>query len=87
VLATSPVQPNLGHDAGIYGVPSNEPQVPVHNATIYTAPSRATVFSAGTIQWSWALDDWGLPDLEGIRTPLDWRAGRITSNVLDRLGT
>ena len=60
--------------------------MPVHNATIYTAPSGATVFAAGTMQWSWALDDWGAPDFEGVRTPLDPRVDRITSNILDRLG-
>jgi N,N-dimethylformamidase beta subunit-like, C-terminal/Fibronectin type III domain len=28
------------------------------NSTLYTAPSGATVFAAGTIQWSWGLDGW-----------------------------
>jgi hypothetical protein len=28
------------------------------NSTIYTAPSGAMVFAAGTIQWSWGLDGW-----------------------------
>jgi hypothetical protein len=87
VLAVSPVSPNLGHEVGVYGGPApDEPQPPVHNATIYTAPSGATVFSAGTMQWSWALDDWGSPDFEGVRTPLDSRVARITSNILDRVG-
>ncbi len=27
------------------------------NTTLYTAPSGARVFAAGTIQWSWGLDD------------------------------
>jgi hypothetical protein len=87
ILATSPVVPNLQHETSIYGSPSaDEPVHPVHNATIYTAASGATVFSAGTMQWSWALDDWGSPSYAGVRTPLDWRVGRMTSNVLDRLG-
>ena len=42
VLARSPV-------VGFDGTPS------VHNASIYTAPSGAWVFAAGTIQWSWGL--------------------------------
>jgi len=29
------------------------------NSTIYTAPSGAWVFDAGTIQWSWGLDNFG----------------------------
>jgi hypothetical protein len=29
------------------------------NASIYTAPGGARVFAAGTISWSWALDDYG----------------------------
>ena len=87
ILATSPTKPNLGHAVDIYGPPPpNEPWPPVHNATIYIAPSGATVFSAGTMQWSWALDDWGAPDWEGIRTPVDPRVARMTANVLDRLG-
>jgi hypothetical protein len=87
ILATSPVLPNYGHLPSVYGpVPPNEPNPPVHNATIYTAPSGATVFSAGTMQWSWALDTWGNQSYEGVHTPVDRRAQRITANVLDRLG-
>jgi hypothetical protein len=86
ILATSPVTPNLGRETGAPGSPTPAEPVPaVHNATIYTAPSGATVFSAGTIQWSWALDGWGAPDWAGVRTPLDWRVARITANILDRL--
>ncbi len=29
------------------------------NSTVYTAPSGAQVFAAGTIQWSWGLDNYG----------------------------
>lgn len=87
ILAASPVQPNLGHDPEIYGdAGPDDPQAPVHNATIYTAASGATVFSAGTMQWSWGLDDWGNQDYEGVRTPVDARVSRITANILDRLG-
>ncbi len=87
LLASSPVRPNLGHEVSIYGpAPANEPWPPKHNATIYTASSGATVFSAGTMQWSWALDDWGNPDFEGVTTPVDGRVGTMTANILDRLG-
>jgi hypothetical protein len=87
LLATSPVDPNYGHAIDIYGsMPPDEPQPPVHNATIYTAASGATVFSAGTMQWSWGLDDWGNQEFEGVHTPVDPRVQRITENVLSRLG-
>jgi hypothetical protein len=87
ILAVSPVRPNLGHEISIYGgLAPGEPSPPVHNATMYAAPSGATVFSAGTMQWSWALDDWGHPTFEGIGTPVDARVARITANILDRLG-
>lgn len=87
ILAVSPVLPNLGHESELSGgVASDEPQPPVANATIYTAPSGATVFSAGTMQWSWGLDGWGSPEFEGVHTTVDPRVGRITANILDRLG-
>jgi hypothetical protein len=31
--------------------------------TVYTASSGATVFAAGTMQWSWGLDDYNAPTL------------------------
>lgn len=37
------------------GAPSNA------DAVRYTAPSGARVFSSGTLQFSWGLDDWGRP--------------------------
>jgi len=49
-------------------------------STIYTAPSGATVFAAGTMQWSWGLDDWGAPKLRTPRRHPD--AERITKNLL-----
>ena len=35
--------------------------------TIYQFPSGAWVFNAGTVQWSWALDDYftGIPTNTG----------------------
>jgi hypothetical protein len=64
-----------------------DPRTPsVHTATMYVAPSGATVFAAGTFQWSWALDGFGRRTWAGIRTPLDRRVGIMTANLLDRLG-
>jgi hypothetical protein len=46
------------------------------NATIYTAPSGARVFAAGTIQWSWGLDNYGGTSFvnPGVQ--------RVTANIL-----
>jgi hypothetical protein len=51
-------------------------------STIYAAPSGALVFAAGTMQWSWGLDDWGAPKLRAARRHPD--VERITKNVLAR---
>jgi hypothetical protein len=78
---------NLARTFGVYGpFPSNDPGAATANATIYTAASGATVFAAGTIAWSWGLDDWGSHEYEGYQTPVDKRVGIMTANVLNRLG-
>lgn len=51
--------------------------------TAYTWPSGAVVFACGTIQWSWALDDFNVPALRPSR--LHPAAQRMTQNVLARL--
>ncbi len=51
-------------------------------STIYVTPSGAIVFAAGTMQWSWGLDDWGAPGLRSARSHPD--VGRITKNLLAR---
>ena len=51
--------------------------------TSYTAGSGATVFATGTMQWSWALDDWGAPGQH--ISMLNAAAQQITRNVLARL--
>jgi len=76
LLAESPVEPNC-----------IDPSIPaLHTATLYTAPSGATVFAAGTMQWSWALDSFGGRTWAGVRTPLDKRVGIMTANLFNRLG-
>ena len=49
------------------------------DAVTYTAPSGARVFATGTMQWNWALDDWGHTN-HG-----DPRIRRFTANMLDDL--
>ena len=82
ILARSPVEPVIN---GI--LPGGQPADPnVHTATIYTADSGATVFAAGTFQWSWALDGYGDRSYKGVATPRDERVVRMTRNLFDRLG-
>jgi hypothetical protein len=82
ILAEGPVDavPRPTHDPGAY------PSAPIHTATVYTAPSGATVLSAGTFQWSWAIDRYGIRSYAGHATPHDARVERMTTNLFDRLG-
>jgi hypothetical protein len=68
VLARSPL---VRHD----GTPA------MHNASIYTAPSGAWVFAAGTIEWSWGLAG-------GLRAQsvADRTVQRMTANLFERAG-
>ena len=81
LLCASPVRARLSGDDAT-GSATRATQ----NSAIYTAPSGATVFAAGTMIWGWGLDDWGDRAYMGETTPVDLRAGRITANLLDRLG-
>ena len=58
----------------------------IHTSTMYTAASGATVFAAGTFQWSWAIDRFGSRAYNGHPTPYDERVVRMTRNLFDRLG-
>lgn len=50
-------------------------------STVYTAKSGAVVFNAGTLQWSWGLDDFG-SKLEGYGSVVNPLAQKITANIL-----
>jgi hypothetical protein len=50
--------------------------------TVYALPTGATVFAAGTIQWSWGLDDFNVPTLR--KSSLNPNVQQITRNVLAR---
>ena len=43
-------------------------------------PNGAQVFATGTMQWSWGLDDYNVPELRSSR--LNSAAMQITRNVL-----
>jgi hypothetical protein len=81
LLAESPID-SVVKDTG----PGDPRGRPVHTATMYTAESGATIFSAGTFQWSWAIDELGRRDYQGFATPYDERVVRMTRNLFDRLG-
>jgi hypothetical protein len=57
-----------------------------HDATLYTASSGATVFSAGTIQWGWGLDAGYNSGFCGCTpgTYVNAATQRVTQNILDR---
>ncbi|CAG7856816.1 hypothetical protein MCAMS1_01449 [biofilm metagenome] len=50
--------------------------------TLYASSGRAYVFATGSIQWSWGLDDFNVPELRSSR--LNPAAQQITRNVLQR---
>ncbi|MDR4464872.1 MAG: hypothetical protein MRJ66_11465 [Nitrospira sp.] len=50
---------------------------------LYAGPSVARVFATGTMQWSWGLDEYNVPQLRSSR--LNPAAIQITKNVLSRL--
>jgi hypothetical protein len=66
LLSRSPFTASGGQDYG--------------NSSIYQAPSGAWVFSAGTINWGFALDAFN----PGGDSLADARIQRVTANVLDR---
>ncbi len=68
VVGSSPVTGYLGSDTSI--------------SSLYVAGSGATVFCAGTVAWSWGLDNYGHADRGAYASP---QLRRLTQNVMDRL--
>ncbi|HEX8220485.1 MAG TPA: N,N-dimethylformamidase beta subunit family domain-containing protein, partial [Chloroflexia bacterium] len=71
------------------GVAISDRGVPYpQNTTIYTAPSGAMVFSAGSIHWSWGLMDHSYPNQVfqpyAVSNDADARIQQLTANILDR---
>jgi len=57
-----------------------------HDAVLYTAASSATVFSAGTIQWTWGLDDgYNSGFCSCGHNYTNTATQRVTENILNRL--
>ena len=59
-----------------------EGQPHVAHMAAYTLENGTTVFAAGTIQWSWGLDDFNAPGLRD--SSMNPQAQQITRNVLAR---
>jgi hypothetical protein len=55
----------------------------ISHMVLYRWPSGAQVFATGTMQWSWGLDEYNVPQLRSSR--LNPAAIQITKNVLSRL--
>ena len=58
------------------------PGVTTHHITLYKATSGALVFSAGTVQWSWGLDQ----EHDGDGAPADSRMRQATVNLFADMG-
>lgn len=58
-------------------------RTPYADMTVYTAASGATVFATGSMQWTWALDDYNSPQVRSPRLNLE--AQQLTRNVLARM--
>ena len=77
------------HQVGHSFVPASDNGVNAwSDATLYTAPSGATIFSAGTIQWPFAVDD-GINDgfCDCDHAVASAIGQRITANILNRFIT
>jgi Domain of unknown function (DUF4082)/Fibronectin type III domain/Bacterial Ig domain len=60
-----------------------------HHLTLYRASSAALVFGAGTVQWSWGLDNtnaWGESSTDPSGLPPDPNMGQATVNLLADMG-
>ena len=56
---------------------------PSAGATRYTAPSGARVFAAGTMNWSWKLDNFVQAGYDPVGHGVDARVQALTRNVLN----
>lgn len=58
------------------------PGTTTHNVTLYRAASGALVFSAGSVQWTWGLDQ----EHDGDGAPADARMRQAQVNILADMG-
>ena len=68
-----------------YGNTLSSNSTATHNLTMYRAPSGALVFGAGTVQWSWGLDNvnaWDALNTDPSANPPDPNMEQATVNLL-----
>jgi fibronectin type 3 domain-containing protein len=68
--------------AGLQKVAESPDDFGFSHATVYTAPSGSIVFATGSMQWSWGLDDYNVPNPR--ISVLDPRVQTTTRNILAR---
>jgi hypothetical protein len=68
--------------AGVQKVAESPDPFGFSHATVYTAASGSVVFATGSMQWSWGLDDYNVPNPR--TSVLDPRVQVTTRNILAR---
>jgi hypothetical protein len=72
-----------------YGSTVQSNSTATHHLTLYKAPSGALVFGAGTVQWSWALDNtnaWDVPTTDPSGNAPDINVQQATVNLFADMG-
>ncbi len=72
-----------------YGTVLNDEVTATHHLTLYRAPSGALVFGAGTVQWSWGLEnenEWNVFSTDPGAPPPDPNVEQFTVNLLAEMG-
>jgi hypothetical protein len=72
-----------------YGTHVEENGIATHSLSLYRAPSGALVFGAGTVQWSWGLDNtnaWDGGSTDPTENPPDVNMEQATVNLLAEMG-
>jgi hypothetical protein len=72
-----------------YGSTLSDNSTATHHLTLYRAPSGALVFGAGTVEWSWGLENtnaWGAEFTDPSGNPPDPNMEQFTVNLLAEMG-
>jgi hypothetical protein len=72
-----------------YGSVVAEPTVATHSLSLYRAASGALVFGAGTVDWSWGLENenaWGMWQTDPSENPPDPTMEQATINLFADMG-
>jgi hypothetical protein len=72
-----------------FGTHTETNQLATHSLSLYRAPSGALVFGAGTVQWSWGLDNtnaWNSYATDPSENPPDATMQQATVNLFAEMG-